>query len=188
MITLADAVQFAHDRYVVHRDLKPANVLVVPDTQPLEVKITDFGLAKLLAGETSQQTKSHSFLGTPSYMAPEQAGGRASQVGPAADVYSLGAIFFELLTGQPPYRGETPMETLRMVLAGPPAPVRQLAPRVPRDLATICDKCLAREPHRRYRTAADLQTDLQRFLEGKPIHARPTGNVERTWRWSRCYW
>ena len=126
IVTLADAVQYAHDHQVIHRDLKPANVLVSSDGHPLEVKITDFGLAKLLAVGSSQHTKSNSFLGTPSYMSPEQATGRQSQIGPATDVYSLGAIFFELLAGQPPYQGETPMDTLRMVLNDHPASLRQL--------------------------------------------------------------
>ena len=160
-------------------------MLVVADGPALEVKITDFGLAKLLAGESSQHTKSHSFLGTPSYMSPEQASGRANQIGPAADLYSLGAIFFELLTGQPPFLGETPMATLRMVLNDQPASVYQLAPHVPRDLATICDKCLEREPRRRYQSAADLKSDLQRYLQGKPIQARKTSGLERAWRWCR---
>ncbi len=145
IVTLSDAVQYAHDRHVIHRDLKPANVLIASDGHPLEVKITDFGLAKLLADEASQHTKSYSFLGTPSYMSPEQASGRASQIAPAADVYSLGAIFFELLTGQPPFLGESPVETLRMVLNGQRASLHQLAPHVPRDLSTICDKCLEHE-------------------------------------------
>ena len=127
MIKLSDAVQFAHERHVIHRDLKPANVLMVSDSDDLDVKITDFGLAKFLVEESSRHTKSYAFLGTPSYMAPEQATGRVSEIGPAADVYSLGALFCELLTGQPPFRGETPIHTLRLLLAAEPISVHQFA-------------------------------------------------------------
>ncbi len=182
---LANAVQFAHDHHVIHRDLKPANVLVVADASELEVKITDFGLAKLLAEESSQQTKSYAFLGTPSYMAPEQARGRSREVAPAADIYSLGAILYELLTGQPPFRGETPVETLQLLLSTEPVSVHQFAPRIPRDLATICDKCLQIEWNRRYASAGELQEDLNRYLEGRPILARPVGIAERARRWCR---
>ncbi len=185
LIKLADAVHFAHQRHVIHRDLKPANVLVVSDGHELEVKITDFGLAKLLSEESPQHTKSYAFLGTPSYMAPEQANGRASEIGPAADVYSLGAIFCELLTGQPPVRGETPIETLRLLLSAEPVSIRQLATRIPGDLATICDKCLQGEPDRRYASAAELREDLNRYLDGRPIQARPVGYAERARRWCR---
>ncbi len=185
MIKLADAVQFAHQRHVIHRDLKPANVLVVSDSDELDVKITDFGLAKFLVEGSSQHTKSYAFLGTPSYMAPEQATGRASEIGPAADVYSLGAIFCELLTGQPPFRGETPIHTLRLLLSAEPISVHQFTPRIPRDLATICDKCLRGEPNLRYASAAELGEDVNRYLEGRPIRARPVGNIERARRWCR---
>jgi eukaryotic-like serine/threonine-protein kinase len=185
LIKLSDAVQFAHQRHVIHRDLKPANVLVVSDEYELEVKITDFGLAKFLAEESSQHTKSYAFIGTPSYMAPEQANGRASEIGPAADIYSLGAIFCELLTGQPPLRGETPIETLRLLLSAEPVSIQQFAPGIPRDLATICEKCLQCEPNRRFASAAELREDLNRYLEGRPIQARPVGNAERARRWCR---
>ena len=183
MIKLADAVHFAHQRHVIHRDLKPANVLMVSDSDDLDVKITDFGLAKFLVEESSRHTKSYAFLGTPSYMAPEQATGRVSEIGPAADVYSLGALFCELLTGQPPFRGETPIHTLRLLLAAEPVSVHQFVPGIPRDLATICDKCLRGKPNLRYASAAELGEDLNRYLEGRPIRARPVGNVERARRW-----
>ena len=185
LIKLADAVQFAHQRHIIHRDLKPANLLVVSDATELEVKITDFGLAKFLVEETSLQTKSNAFLGTPSYMSPEQAHGRAHQIGPATDVYSLGAIFYELLTGQPPLRGESPIETLRLLLSDTPISMHRFDSRIPRDLATICEKCLRREPNRRYASASELSEDLNRYLQGRPIQARPVGNIERAWRWCR---
>ncbi|HTM54443.1 MAG TPA: WD40 repeat domain-containing serine/threonine-protein kinase, partial [Pirellulales bacterium] len=178
-------VDFAHQRQVIHRDLKPANVLVTSDASELEVKITDFGLAKFLAQKSSQHTKSYAFLGTPSYMAPEQARGGAREVGPATDIYSLGAILYELLTGQPPFRGETPVETLRLLLSSDPISIFQLAPRTPRDLATICEKCLQTDPARRYPSAAQLREDLTRYLDGRPIQARPVGNLERARRWCR---
>lgn len=185
LLQLVLAVQFAHEHGVIHRDLKPANVLVVADHPELEIKVTDFGLAKFFFDEASSQTKSNTCLGTPSYMAPEQAGGRRSDIGPASDVYSLGAILFELLTGRPPYRGESPIDTLRLVLSTEPVSIERLAPRVSRDLATICVKCLRREIDRRYPSAAELGDDLQRFLDGKSIRARRIGIVERAWRWCR---
>lgn len=185
LIKLAGAIQFAHQRHVVHRDLKPANILVVAEPDGFEVKITDFGLAKFHVDDSSAHTKSFSFLGTPSYMAPEQAGGPGREIGPAADIYSLGAILYELLTGRPPVRGESPMETLRLLLTSEPVPTQRIAPQVSRDLATICDKCLQRDPNRRYSTAADLAADLARYLEGKSIQARPISNVEQAWRWCR---
>lgn len=185
LLKLVSAVQFAHEHGVIHRDLKPANVLVVADRPELEIKVTDFGLAKFFFDEASSHTKSNMCLGTPSYMAPEQAGGRSSDIAPAADVYSLGAILFELLTGRPPYRGESPIDTLRLVLSTDPVSIQRLAPRVSRDLATICDKCLRREVGRRYPSAAELGDDLQRFLAGKPIRARRIGGLERGWQWCR---
>jgi serine/threonine-protein kinase len=182
---LAAAVQCAHEHHVIHRDLKPANVLVVNDDGELEVKVTDFGLARFLVDDSLPHTKSITFLGTPSYMAPEQAGGRSRDVGPAADIYSLGAILCELLTGEPPIRGESPIETLRLLLSTEPGSIHRFGRRLPYDLATICDKCLQRDPTKRYASAADLLADLNRFLEGRPIQARPVGKVERTWRWCR---
>jgi serine/threonine protein kinase/WD40 repeat protein len=185
MIKLADAVHFAHQRQVIHRDLKPTNVLMDAEAGELAVKITDFGLAKVLVDDSSQLTKSFAFLGTPSYMAPEQARGRAGEIGPAADIYSLGAILYELLTGRPPFRGETPVETLRLLISTEPASVCQFPPQVPRDLATICVKCLQGDPQRRYGSALELRDDLHRFLQGRPIQARPISSAERVWRWCR---
>ena len=185
MIKLAEAVQFAHDHHVIHRDLKPANVLIASDKEGLDVKITDFGLGKFFHDEMSPHTKTGAFLGTPSYMAPEQASGRTQDVGPATDVYSLGAMLYELLTGRPPFCGSSPMEILQQLTTSEPISVHRLAPHTPRDLATICDKCLNIEVGRRYASAAELRADLERYLAGVPVHARPTGAVERTWRWCR---
>jgi formylglycine-generating enzyme required for sulfatase activity len=177
--TLAGAVEAAHQHGLVHRDLKPGNVLLTADGTP---KVTDFGLVKRL--DMPGQTQTGPVMGTPSYMAPEQAG-PSGEVGPAADVYALGAILYELLTGRPPFKAARPMDTVFQVLYADPVPVRQLQPKVPRDLETICHKCLEKEPHRRYGSAAALAADLVRFLAAEPVQARPAGPLERAVKWAR---
>lgn len=179
--TLARAVHDAHRHGIIHRDLKPANVLLTSEGIP---KIADFGLAKQVEGESSE-TRTGAILGTPSYMAPEQAAGSAKEAGPLADVYALGAILYEALTGRPPFRAESPTETLVQVLEDEPVPARQLRPKLPRDLQTIAMKCLEKAPHRRYASAQDLADDLRRFLDGRPIRGRPVRAWERTVKWAR---
>jgi len=179
--TLARAVDFAHRQGIVHRDLKPANVLLTGDGTP---KIADFGLAKQLASD-SRHTYTGDVMGSPSYMSPEQARGATAQIGPPCDIYSLGAILYELLTGRPPFLGQDTMETLVLVLHEDPLPPRRLTPRVPRDLETIALKCLDKSPRARYASAAELAEDLERFLAGRPVLARPAGIVEQTIKWAR---
>ncbi len=178
---LADAVAEAHRLGIVHRDLKPGNVLLTPDGTP---KITDFGLAKSLDSD-SGLTATDSILGSPSYMAPEQAEGHTKQLGPPADIYALGATLYELLTGRPPFRGATVLETLEQVRTTEPVAPSRLVPRLPRDVETIALKCLHKEPGKRYESATALAEDLRRFLGGESILARPVGPIERGWRWCR---
>jgi eukaryotic-like serine/threonine-protein kinase len=198
---LAGAMDFAHKKGIIHRDLKPANIMLMKprpgsstrsahSTAPLveelygTPKIADFGLAKRLE-EDSGQTRSGTILGTPNYMSPEQAGGQVKDVGPLSDQYALGAVLYELLTGRPPFQGTTMWETINQVRTREPVPPSQLQPKVPRDLETICLKCLQKEPHKRYADAAALAEDLRRFVSGEPIVARPISAPERFWRWCR---
>jgi serine/threonine-protein kinase len=179
--TLASAVRFAQQSGFIHRDLKPSNILLTADGTP---KITDFGLVRSIeAGH--DVTPSGACLGTPSYMAPEQAMGDPSAIGPAVDIYALGAVLYEMLTGRPPFGGQTLGEIVGKVLAEEPTPPSRLNPRVPRDLETICLKCLQKSPARRYASAQDLADDLHRFVDGKPVCARPVGLLERTVKWVR---
>jgi WD40 repeat protein/tetratricopeptide (TPR) repeat protein/predicted Ser/Thr protein kinase len=179
--TLARAMHSMHRRGIIHRDMKPANVLLTADGVP---KICDFGLAKRL-DEVKGQTQTGAIVGTPSYMAPEQALGNPQGVGPLTDVYALGAILYEMLTGRPPFKGATVLETLAQVGVQDPVPPARLNLQVPRDLDTICLKCLEKSPARRYADAQALADDLGRFLAGQPILARPVGTAGRLTRWCR---
>jgi serine/threonine protein kinase len=179
--TLADAVHFAHQRGTLHRDLKPQNVLVDAAGIP---RITDFGLAKFVERDDNL-TVTGMAMGSPSYMPPEQAAGRLEQVGPASDVYALGAILYELLTGRPPFREDTPMATMRMVMESDPSAPRKHNPTVPPDLENICLKCLEKNPARRYHSARALAEELGRFLKHEPIQARPASTLRKAESWLR---
>jgi tRNA A-37 threonylcarbamoyl transferase component Bud32 len=197
---VAQAMQYAHENGVLHRDLKPSNILLAkprraaagkptdPPTanhvESLVLKITDFGLAKRTASGASL-TGTGQVLGTPSYMSPEQASGKRGQVGPASDVYSLGTILYELLTGRPPFQAETPLDTVMQVLEHEPVAPRLLQPKIPRDLETICLKCLQKQARLRYASAGDLADDLRRFLNDEPIRARRPDLIDRAARWIR---
>ncbi|MCU0961386.1 MAG: protein kinase [Pirellulaceae bacterium] len=179
MSKLCRAVHFAHARGILHRDLKPANVLVDADGQP---HVTDFGLAKRIDDDTSQ-TRTGVIMGTPDYMSPEQAIGRNDLVTVTSDVYSLGSMLFDLLTGQPPFKSATVIETLTRVTKEPARMPTVCNARIGRDLETICLKCLEKDPNKRFRSAASLADELDRYLRGEPIESRPVSSAERLWRW-----
>ena len=198
--TLARALHHAHQQGIVHRDLKPGNVLVqmirggekkdegspgspLLDSATIQPKLTDFGLARL--GDGSDLTQTGDTLGTPSYMAPEQTAGKSAEISPLTDVYGLGAIFYETLTGRPPFQADTALATILQVRNDEPVSPRRLQPTVPLELETICLKCLQKTPQQRYASAEALAEDLRRFQEGRPILARPVSIGQRAWKWIR---
>jgi CHASE3 domain sensor protein len=178
---LAEAMEHAHQAGVIHRDLKPANVLFDENGEP---KITDFGLAKKV-GESDSHTRTVSVMGSIGYMSPEQASGHTRDATPAVDIYALGAVLYRLLTGKTPFEGSSTVESLQLVIGGVPVPVRRLRPACPRDLDTICLKCLEKPPASRYLSAGDLAADLRRFLKGEPISARAATPFEQLIAWAR---
>lgn len=179
MAKVAEAIGYAHSKGVIHRDIKPANILIDPKGDP---KITDFGLARIDEGD-SNLTRTGLVLGTPSYMPPEQASGRVRDIGPLSDVYSIGATLYSLITGQPAFLGSSPLETLNMVLNQPPKDPRSYVPSIPKDLQTICLKCLEKNPRDRYPSADALARDLNHFLTGEPITARPPSPIAKLRYW-----
>lgn len=179
--TIAEAIHYAHWRGILHRDLKPSNILI---DQSDQLHVTDFGLAKRLASD-SRLTATGAVLGTPSYMSPEQAAGKNTELSPASDVYSLGAILYELLTGRPPFQAASPLDTVLLVLKSKPVSPKVFSPQLSRDLETICLKCLEKDPAHRYQSALELAQDLGRYLNRQPIKARPIKIPERAWRWCR---
>lgn len=183
MKTISEAVEYAHQQGVIHRDLKPANVLLDAHELP---RIMDFGLAKKTEGG-AELTTTGQIMGTPTYMSPEQATGKSSDVGPRSDVYSLGAMLYCLLTGRPPFQAPTVLELLQQVKSQEPVSPKRLTPNLPVDLETVCLKCLDKDPERRYESAQELADDLGRFLEGRPVVARPIGQAERFLRWCKRY-
>jgi hypothetical protein len=176
---VARAIQFAHEKGILHRDLKPANVLIDENDQ---VVVSDFGLAKIM-GTDAGLTRSGAALGTPSYMSPEQASGKSDEHGTGTDVYSIGAVLFALLAGKPPFQGETPLQTMLQVIHRPAQPLRQLRRDLHRDLETIVNKCLQKQPQRRYPSAMAVAEDLDRFLSGRPVLARPMSKPRKLWYW-----
>ena len=189
MRPVAAAMTAVHTAGLLHLDLKPSNILLdsAPDG-PVETrapKVADFGIARPLADRDASATSLAGPWGTPSYMAPEQATASRAGVGAAADIHALGAILYELLTGRPPFQGASTLETLDQVRGQKPVPPRRLNPKIPRDLETIALKCLEKNPSRRYASAEALADDLNRFLEGRPIKARPVSPIEHAWRWCR---
>ncbi|PYJ18194.1 MAG: hypothetical protein DME94_02195, partial [Verrucomicrobia bacterium] len=181
MAKVARAVQYAHVQGILHRDLKPGNILLDGGGEPL---VSDFGLAKWLQ-PNSDLTRTPSIFGTPGYIAPEQVNGSNGNLTPAADVYGLGAVLFHLLTGRPPFTGEHALKVIQQASEKPAPKLRSVAPALDRDLETICAKCLEHEPQARYRSAGDLAEDLERWLHGHSIVARPVSPPVRLWRWSR---
>lgn len=184
---IAGAVHYAHEHGILHRDLKPANVLLDEQGQP---RVTDFGLAKQFLNpeqetRNTELTQTGQVLGSPNFMPPEQAAGKHRELTPASDIYSLGALLYHCLTGRPPFLADSVPETLRLAAETDPVAPRLLNPSIPRDLETVCLKCLAKEPSRRYATAQELVEELGRFLRDVPIHARPTSRMEKLWRWCR---
>jgi serine/threonine-protein kinase len=179
---LARAMQVAHENGILHRDLKPANILISDDGTP---KITDFGLAKLKVDDDQNQTRTGTVMGTPCYMSPEQAQGRTSELSGATDQYSLGAILYACLSGRPPFMAASTIDTLTEVINKEPIPLGQLSESIPKDLETICLKCLEKDSEKRYSSCGELADDLQRFINDEPILARPISSIEKGWRWCR---